>query len=454
MNQACPQGAEMHRWAQQLWPINRSLTGAGNRETLRYIQSLLPPLQIHGIASGSQVFDWTIPPEWHCREAYIITPDGEKICDYQQNNLHLVGYSTAVNATLPLQQLKKHLYSLPDRPDAIPYVTSYYSPAWGFCLSHRQLQQLPPGDYRVVIDSEHFDGVLNYADLLIRGRSDKEVLLSTYVCHPSMANNELSGPVLVAMLGRWLLQNRSRLRYSWRLVYTPETIGSITYLQRHLDHLRRHVFAGFQVTTVGDDRAYSYIASPYGDTYADKLACEVLSQHCGEFKRYSFLHRGSDERQYCAPHIRLPLASICRSKYGEYPEYHSSADDLESVVTPAGLQGAYDVYLQCIQRIEQLDTPPLAPVRASQPGNPRINCLCEPQLGKRGLYHTLSQRDSYLDTRLLTNVIAYCDGSNSVAQIADIVGADIAQCESILKLLSKQNLLHVDAGISGLAHAW
>ena len=201
------QGAEMHRWAQQLWPIDRSLTGEGNRKTLRYIQSLLPPLQIHQIASGSQVFDWTIPPEWHCREAYILTPDGEKICDFRQNNLHLVGYSTAIDATLPLEQLKQHLYSIPDLPQAIPYVTSYYSPAWGFCLSHQQLQQLKPGNYRVVIDSEHFDGVLNYADLLIRGRSEKEVLLSTYICHPSMANNELLGVAVFSLVATILVLN-------------------------------------------------------------------------------------------------------------------------------------------------------------------------------------------------------------------------------------------------------
>ncbi len=436
------QGEQMHRWAQQLWPINRSLTGEGNRETLRYIQSLLPPLQLHEIASGSQVFDWTIPPEWHCDQAYILTPDGRKICDYQQHNLHLVGYSTATRQRLSLVQLQKHLYSMPDLPDAIPYVTSYYQRAWGFCLSHRQRQQLPEGEYQVVIDARHFDGVLNYADLLIRGQSEQEVLLSTYVCHPSMANNELSGPVLVAMLGQWLLQNRSRLRHSYRLVYTPETIGAICYIQRNLDTLKQRVRAGFQVTTVGDDRSYSLITSPYGDTLSDDIAIRVLEAQTPSFKHYSFLHRGSDERQYCAPHIRLPIASICRTKYGEYPEYHSSADNLVDVVTPQGLQGAFDVYLKCILELENMPQLPSPPQRETHADKPSINCLCEPQLGKRGLYHGISERDSYLSTRLLTNVIAYCDGSNDARQLAEIVGADITRVQDTLALLKRHRLLH------------
>jgi len=436
------QGLQMHQWAKDLWPINRSLTGQGVRDSLAYLKNLLPPLQTHSIASGTSVFDWTVPEEWHCDEAYIIAPDGQRICDYSQNNLHLVGYSTAIDISISLNELKPYLYSMPDQPDYIPYVTSYFNKIWGFCLSHNDLNRLRDGIYKVVIKSNHFDGELNYADAIIRGKTDNEILLSTYACHPSMANNELSGPVLVAALGQWLLENQSQLKHSYRLVITPETVGAITYLSKHHEILKQHVIGGFQVTTVGDDRGFSYIESPYADTLSDVIAREVLHENGRGFKTYSFLHRGSDERQYCAPHIRLPIASICRTKYAEYPEYHTSADNLIDVVTPKGLQGAYDVYLKCIKRFEQLERIPEVRQRQQLPESPVVTCLCEPQLGKRGLYNLISYKGSQQDTRQLINVITYCDGTNTAANIAEIIGVSEDECLETIQLLKQHALIH------------
>jgi len=212
------EGLEMHNWANDLWPINRSLTGQGVRETLLYLKTILPDLTINSIASGTKVFDWIIPDEWHCRNAYIITPDGNKICDFKTNNLHVLGYSTAINKTLSLAELKKHLYTQSDQPDVIPYVTSYYNRRWGFCLSHNDFNSLREGQYQVFIDSEIYNGQLNYADIVIKGKSSKEILLSTYICHPSMANNELSGPLVSIALARHIKSNKVLRRYLGKTV--------------------------------------------------------------------------------------------------------------------------------------------------------------------------------------------------------------------------------------------
>ena len=436
------EGHKMHQWAKDLWPINRSLTGKGVRETLSYLKNLLPELQCHQINSGTQVFDWMIPQEWHCREAYIITPDGDKICDISECNLYLVGYSEPVRQRMSLVELKAHLHSLPEQPDRIPYVTSYYKRDWGFCLADKQLQLLSEGEYQVVIDSDLFDGQLDYADLLIKGHSDQEILLSTNICHPSLANNELAGPIMVAALGQWLSQQD--LHFSYRLVFVPETIGAVAYIQQNRQQLLDRVIGGYQVVCCGDERTFSYIASPYGDNVSDDIARQVLSTR-GTFDEYSFLQRGSDERQYCAPHIRLPVASICRSKYGVYPEYHNSGDDLVNVVTPLGLQGAFDVYRDCIKEFERRRPEKSSlPVRQRVAEYPSVKVLCEPQLGKRGLYDNMEQSDHPLagiDTRTIINLISYCDGTNSVADIADRVGAVSVDCERIIDELARHELL-------------
>ena len=268
-------GREIHDFARQPWPINRSITGAGVRETLAMIKAHVPTLVTRDIATGTQVFDWTIPQEWFVREAWIKTPDGRRICDFSENNLHLVGYSAAVNKTISKEELENHLYSRPDLPDAIPYVTSYYKPRWGFCISDTQRQQLPDGDYHVFVDADHFDGSLTYGEAFFEGETDDEILISTYVCHPSMANNEISGMAVSTFLARHVANMPSR-RFSYRFVFVPETIGSIAFLSQNLNALKAKVKAGFNLTCIGDDRSYSFLPSREGNTISDRVARHVL----------------------------------------------------------------------------------------------------------------------------------------------------------------------------------
>lgn len=420
-------GKEIHDLAKSLWGINRSLSGEGVRQTLEVIKTVIPNLKICEAASGTAVFDWTIPQEWKVNAAYIIAPDGSKICDFSVNNLHLMGYSESFKGTLSLQELNDRLYSLEDQPEAIPYVTSYYSRNWGFCISHNQRSLLKEGDYRVFIDAEHFDGVLNYGELLIPGAEQKEVLLSTYICHPSMANNELSGPCVTTYLAKKISEIEN-LRYTYRIVFLPETIGSIIYLSKNLKHLQQNVIAGFNISCIGDERNYSYLPSRQGNSLSDRVAVAILSNLAPEFIKYTWLDRGSDERQYCAPGVDLPIASIMRTKYGEFPEYHTSLDNLEDVVTPVGLEGGYQAILKSIELLEK---------------NNVYNSVnfCEPNLGKRGLYPTISTKAQNKKVRTLTNFLSYCDGTNDLIDIAIKIKVPVWELYEIVEQLLENRLI-------------
>lgn len=418
-------GRQMYAFAERLFPIGRSLTGEGVRQSLGMIKELVPELEIREIPSGTQVFDWTIPQEWEIRHAYIEDETGNRIVDYEVNNLHVIGYSTPVDRYVDLEELLNYIRVEDEQPDVIPYVTSYYSPRYGFCMSKRQRDALKPGTYHMVIDSRLFDGVLNYAELLLPGKTEKEVLLSTYICHPSMANNELSGPVLVTWLANWLKTIDRNLTY--RIVIVPETIGSIAYLSRNLDAMRKNTIAGFVLTCVGDDRTYSYLESRNGNTLSDRVLTNVLKDVYPEYKTYSYLDRGSDERQYNAPGVDLPVCDFCRSKYGEYPEYHTSADDM-SLISPRGLSGAYRVMTQVLAALEVN-------------GFYRVNCLCEPQLGKRGLYPTESRKGIYHEVKKLTNLIAYADGERDLIEISTKIGVPLVELIPIVEKLVAAGLL-------------
>jgi aminopeptidase-like protein len=418
----------MHDLARRLWPLNRSITGEGTRQTLRILREICPAMTLHEAPSGTAAFDWTVPDEWNVRAAYIVGPDGERFCDFAENNLHLVGYSVPVDEEMDLAALQGHLYSLPDQPDAIPYVTSYYARRWGFCLTQRARDALKPGSYRAVIEATLTPGALTYGEIILPGASAREVLISTYVCHPSMANNELSGPCVSIHLAAWLASLPAR-RCTYRFVYGAETIGSLTYLSRHLDHLKRHVIAGFNLSCLGDERAYSYLPSRAENTLADRAALHALTHVAPGFTRYGWADRGSDERQYCAPGIDLPVASIMRSKYGAYPEYHTSLDDL-SLVTPAGLEGGFTALKRAIETIE-------ADCR------PRMNVLGEPQLGKRGLYPTISTKESGATVRTMMNLITYCDGTRTLLEIAEKIGAPAWELRPILDRLAAHDLVEI-----------
>lgn len=405
--QADLKGQEIYSWAKDLFPICRSLTGQGLRETLQYFMDIVPEMKMFEVKSGSKVFDWEVPNEWNISEAYIVDENEGTIIDFKWNNLHVVGYSDAVDEWLDLEDLQAHLHSLPKQPQAIPYVTSYYEKKWGFCMSHKQRESLKSGRYHAVIKSTLEPGFLNYGELLIPGESKKEVFLSSYICHPSMANNELSGPTVLTAIAQWL-QDQKSLKYSYRLIFIPETIGSITYLSKNLEVLKDNVMAGYNLSCIGDEGPYSYVPSRLGSTLSDRVANHVLRNMDNVFKTYSWLDRGSDERQYCSPGVDLPVVGFSRSKYGEYPEYHTSLDNL-SFISPKGLGGSYLALIRMIEVIEN-DVSYIS------------TTLCEPQLGKRGLYPTLSQKGSSSTAKPMMNFISYCDGTKSLLEIADIIG--------------------------------
>ncbi|MBW8011354.1 MAG: DUF4910 domain-containing protein [Chloroflexi bacterium] len=418
-------GDSIYGLAQKLFPICRSITGDGLRKTLRIIQEEIPSLKTFEVPSGEKVFDWEVPKEWNIKDAYIIDPQGNKIVDFSESNLHVLGYSIPVDQTIVLEELQKHLHSLPEQPNAIPYVTSYYEERWGFCLPHSQREALQPGDYQVLIDSELKAGSLTYGEVLIPGEMEEEIFLSTYICHPSMANNELSGPTVVAFLVKWLLSQKRR--YSYRIVFIPETIGSLVYLSRNMEEMQKKIIAGYNVTCVGDDRAYSFLPSRQADTLADKAAKHVLKYLHPEYEEYSYLDRGSDERQYCSPGIDLPVASVMRTKYGVFPEYHTSLDNLD-LITPAGLLGAYEVLQKCIEVIETNE-------------HVKVTVLGEPQLGKRGLYPTVGTKKSSQRVRDMMNLIAYADGTRSLLEIAEKIQVPMWHLLPTVKKLKEEGLL-------------
>ena len=424
-------GKEIYQLAEKLFPICRSITGEGVRQTLailaEFIEQANAEMIIYEVASGTKAFDWTVPKEWVIRSAYIEDSNGNHVIDFKNNNLHVLGYAAPVDRWVELEELFQYIYTQPDQPNVIPYVTSYYKERYGFCMSEAQKRSLKPGKYHMFIDSELINGSMTYGDVLIPGLSNEEIFFSTYICHPSMANTECSGPALAAQLIKYVSQLKDR-RYTYRFIFIPETIGAIVYLSanKNLQHLKKHMVAGFNLTCVGDDRGYAIVESPYANTLADKVLKNVLHFR-GPYTAYSYLKRGSDERQYCAPGVGLPVVCYSRTKFAEYPEYHTSADDI-GMISPSGFQGSYEVMAEVICALENN-------------GNYKTAILCEPQLGKRGLYQTVSQKGSYDTVVPMCDFIAYADGTNDLIDISNIIGIPVRGLIPIVNKLKEEKII-------------
>ena len=419
-------GHLMYRWISDLFPIARSLTGEGVRKTLSYIKSEIPGLEILSVKSGTKAFDWVIPNEWSINDAYIENLDGKKLISFSDSNLHVVGYSMPVNKVVSKEELMPYLHSLPELPNAIPYITSYYNETFGFCLSQNQKDSLGDGPFRIFVDSKLTPGVMNFGELYIPGLSEKEILFSTYICHPSMANNELSGPAVAMALAKHI-QSMGIRKYSYRILFNVETIGAIYYLSKNLKNLKKNLVAGWVLTCLGDERNYSYMPTKHGNTFTDKVSRKVLSDLDIKLTEYSWLDRGSDERQYNAPGIDLPVASIMRSKYATYPEYHTSLDNLD-LVSPKGLKDSLNALIKVVEVLETNE-------------KWQTKVLGEPQLGRRGLYPTLSTRESSLIVRDLKNVLSFMDGCHDMLTIAEKCGLKYTEVLRIVEKLRESDVI-------------
>ena len=417
---------EMYNLMERLFPICRSITGNGVRETLKIINDLIP-LDMHEVPSGTKVFDWEIPDEWNIKDAYVKNSDEIRVIDFKESNLHIVNYSIPYEGKIKLDEIKDHLHTLPDQPELTPYVTSYYKKDWGFCLPHNDYLKLDDDIYSVKIDSSLKPGHLTYAELIIPGESDDEIFISTNICHPSMANNELSGPVVATFLARELLNRK--LRYTYRFVFVPETIGSIAYLSKNLDHMKKKVVAGYVITCVGDPGNFSYLSTKEENALTDRVTFHVLKNSDEKYIIFNFLERGSDERQYNSPGIDLPVGSLMRTQYRSYPEYHTSGDNLD-FVTPEALDGSLDMYLRCIEALENNRTY-------------KTKILGEPQLGKRGLYPNLSIKGSVEPVRKMKNLLAYCDGEHDLVCIADKIDCPVWDLVPITEKLLSHEILEI-----------
>jgi aminopeptidase-like protein len=418
-------GEEIFSLAEELYPICRSITGEGVRDTLRRISRHIN-LETHEVKTGTPAFDWCVPREWNIRDAFIKNAAGDRVVDFRSNNLHVVSYSLPVHGYFGLSDLKQHIFTLPDQPDLIPYRTSYYQEAWGFCMAYRQLQSLPDGVYEVLIDSVLADGSLTYGEYLHRGESDQEVLFSAHVCHPSLANDNCSGVAMLTWLARRLLPLKTR--YSYRFVFAPGTIGAIVWLSRN-GHLLSRIAHGLVVSCVGDQGSPTYKKTRRGDAVIDRAMAHVLHHAAPTGKVDEFAPYGYDERQYCSPGFNLPVGLFQRSRFATFPEYHTSADNL-NLVRPEHLAASYRMIVDAIEIIENN-----ACMRNLQP-------MCEPQLGRRGLY--ASQGDDsggVTKRRALLWVLNLSDGEHSLLDIADRANMPFTVVRAAADLLIEHGIL-------------
>jgi aminopeptidase-like protein len=426
-------GEEMYRFVTDLFPICRSITGEGVRETLSLLQKHVP-VDIHEIPSGTRVFDWIVPKEWNIRQGWIKDPTGQKLIDFQNLNLHVLNYSTPVHARLSLTDLKEHLYTLPEHPEWTPYRTSYYSRNWGFCLPHNQLLGLSEGEYEVLIDSSLEDGHLTYGEYYLRGETDAEVLLSAHICHPSLANDNLSGVAVAAFLAKHLSKLSSR--YSYRFLFIPGTIGAIAWLSLNESQISR-IKHGLVFTCLGDPGKFTYKKSRRGDADIDRAVTEVLKKSGEVFEIREFSPYGYDERQFCSPGFNLPVGCFMRTPHAQYPEYHTSADNLD-LVRPEYLA---DSFSKCLAIFRVLENN-----RVYVNQNPK----CEPQLGKRGIYsHIGGQTDGKLQELAMLWVLNFSDGYHTLLDIAERSTLEFDVVHNAAQMLLEHGLLQKAAKEAG-----
>lgn len=415
----------MYQLIEQLYPICRSITGEGNRKTLGILKKIIP-LNIHEVPTGTEVFDWTVPKEWNIRDAYIKDSKGNKIVDFNKSNLHVLNYSIPVQKRVSYNELKEHIFTMPEKPDWIPYRTSYYKENWGFCMSYNQFKGLREDEeYEVYIDSSLKEGSLTYGEYYIKGEEDDEILFSTHICHPSLCNDNLSGIAVCAYLARYLSDRKAR--YSYRFLFIPGTIGSITWLAQNEDKVK-NIKGGLVVACLGDSGGFTYKKSRRGNAEIDRVVTNVLKHSKTEYTIRDFIPYGYDERQYCSPGFNLPVGCLMRSPYGEYPEYHTSGDNLE-LVHPDNLTESFHILLSIIDVIENN--------RKYMNTNPR----CEPQLGKRGLYDMIGGSDRKEKELAMLWVLNMSDGEHSLLDISEISGIGFDIVYKSADLLLEKELL-------------
>jgi aminopeptidase-like protein len=426
-------GEELYKLVAELYPICRSITGDGVRRTLEIVdRELGGGLEVTEVPTGTPVLDWTVPREWNVRDAWVADPSGRKVIDFQASNLHLVSYSVPVRATVPLAELSEHLFTLPDQPDWVPYRTSYYAERWGFCASQRLVDSLPEGDYEVCVDTTLTDGHLTYGERLVEGQSPDEVLVSCHVCHPSLANDNLSGIAVASRLAR-LLAKGPRPRYSYRFLFIPGTIGSITWLARNEDRLDR-IRHGLVLSGLGDPGGFTWKRSRRGDTAIDRAVAHVLGRSGRPSQVVDFSPYGYDERQYCSPGFNLPVGRLSRTPFATYPEYHTSADNLD-FVGPAQLADSLEVCQEIVDVLEGDRTY----LNLSPKG--------EPQLGRRGLYGQIGGRSDAQERQMaMLWVLNLSDGGMSLLDVAERAGLPFALVAEVAGLLEEAGLLSRTAG--------
>ncbi|MFN8445479.1 MAG: DUF4910 domain-containing protein [Caldilineaceae bacterium] len=444
-------GREMYSLMAELYPICRSITGDGVRQTLHRIQKLIP-MVIREVPSGTQVFDWTVPNEWNVTDAWVKNGAGEKVIDFQRSNLHLLNYSTAIHRTLSLSELRPHLHTLSSQPNVIPYRTSYYQENWGFCLSQQQFDALPDGHYEVCIDTTLQPGSLSYGESYLQGEIEDEILISCHVCHPSLCNDNLSGVVLATFLARHMMKQTRR--YSYRFLFIPGTIGSITWLAQNEKFVNR-IKHGLVVACVGDGGHMHYKKSRRGDAEIDQVVQQVLAQSGERFEVHDFSPYGYDERQYCSPGFNMPVGSLTRTPHGRFAQYHTSADNLD-FVKPQFLAHSYETYLAVFQSLEErsrlssqlsrrgFDTTNRSEseLDLSEFCYLNIHPKCEPQLGRRGLFRAFGgHKDQKRSELAMLWLLNYSDGEHTLGEIAQLSSFDLTLLHSIAQTLVEHQLL-------------